>query len=131
MPFFKKLLGLIESFERVSNALPPRTSPPQLVREWIEASLYDPDFGYFERETGIITRIQKEIDFGSLKNQEDYDQLIASFYTGSAANGVGGTWHTPSEIFKPHYGDALVKAIKNREVYELGPGNGSLCAKYH
>jgi hypothetical protein len=65
MAFFKKLVGLIESFEKVSKLLPPRTSPPQLVRDWIEMSLYDPKIGYFEKETGTIAQISKEIDFNS------------------------------------------------------------------
>jgi SAM-dependent MidA family methyltransferase len=130
MPFLKKLLGLMESFDRVTNVLLPRTSPPQLLREWIEMSLYNPEFGYFEKETNVITRISKEIDFGTLKNQEEYDLLIASFYddTATGTNKGSGAWHTPSEIFKPYFGEALVKAIKNDKVYELGPGNASLCS---
>jgi hypothetical protein len=52
--------------------------------------------------------------------------LLESFYKESSED--GGSWHTPSVIFKPHYGEAIAKSIKNKRVVEIGPGNGSLCS---
>ena len=98
----------------------PRTREPVLVREWIRDALYTRTDAYFEKPQNMLqTDI---ISFNELRDQEEYDARVQEAY------GKGAAWHTPSELFKPYYGESLLKGLDPKgSIYELGPGTGALC----
>lgn len=132
--------------------------PPQvLVRDFIHDSLYSRAVGYFERNVNILKPCPgKDIQFEKLKDENDYNNTVRKIYDDNisqhgnswrrevAAPGDGSKstaerdlyqlWHTPSTLFRPHYGRAIANCILRKWdgkapiiIYEVGPGNGSLC----
>lgn len=119
---FKVLRSLMDTFWKSSEYRLPRTKEPQLVRDWIKESLYTRSDSYFEKTDNI--REMEPINFNELRDQEEYDACIQNNYAS-----CGGNWHTPSELFKPHYGKAIMNSLNtcSNVIYELGPGTGALC----
>lgn len=66
------------------------------------------------------------------------DETVESGNGGKAVGGLGRqVWHTPTELFKPHYARSLTLALLNHyklhhypytdfNLYEIGAGNGSM-----
>lgn len=137
----KVFKSLMDTFWKSAEYRLPRSREPQLVREWIQEALYARSDSYFEKSVNISE--MKPINFNELRDQEEYDAHIQSNYANYEANQKNatnykaasekkGTWHTPSELFKPHYGKAIHNYInsknsKSNVIYELGPGTGALC----
>jgi hypothetical protein len=90
-----------------ANDLEGHTAPPKcvkmLVRDFIEDSLYNPNYGYFPHQATIFTS-NKNIDFGLLRDSVDFQAEVAKRYAEYGAdeeNGPGKQlWHTPTELFK-------------------------------
>lgn len=125
------------------------TRPPELVREFIQDCLYSSNEGYFSRHVNIFSKgSESAIDWPSLKDENAYLLCLQALYRRQAEKGPEGAnststpfnfqqlWHTPTVLFEPWYGYAVAKAMaeKMRErgdskliVYEVGPGNATLC----
>ncbi|GBB94872.1 hypothetical protein RclHR1_02430013 [Rhizophagus clarus] len=124
-----------------------RTAPPKeaqmLVRDFIDDSLYNPNYGYFSKQA-VIFSPQYDIDFSNIKDNLEFMNLVASKYE-EFENSLNDKdkkvakqiWHTSTELFKPWYGYAFAKYIVNEYklggnpqhdliIYELGAGNGTL-----
>ena len=93
-----------------SNDLEAFKHPPRrvkmLVRDYIEDSLYNPNYGYFSKRATIVTS-PKHIDFATLRDSVEFQEEVAKRYAsyGKDEPGPGKQlWHTPAEIFKVFHG---------------------------
>jgi hypothetical protein len=87
-----------------------RTTPPKeaqmLVRDFIDDSLYNPNYGYFSKQA-IIFSPQHDFEFSSLKDNLEFMNLVASKYEEFENNlndkdkkVAKQIWHTSTELFK-------------------------------
>ncbi|KZT67369.1 DUF185-domain-containing protein [Daedalea quercina L-15889] len=132
------------SYKRVTaNDLESCTEPPRrvkmLVRDFIEDSLYNPHYGYFPKQADIFTATEP-IQFGKLRNILEFEEVVARKYAEYGPDGEGPgrqIWHTPTELFKPWYGQAIAQCLLSEYllkyfpyddfvIYEIGAGNGTL-----
>lgn len=94
-----------------ANSLEAHTVPPRcvkmLVRDFIEDSLYNPNYGYFPHQATIFTSSDNLIDFGSLRDSVEFQAEVAKRYAAYGVDIDDGPgrqlWHTPSELFKVHF----------------------------
>ncbi|EIN09655.1 DUF185-domain-containing protein, partial [Punctularia strigosozonata HHB-11173 SS5] len=118
----------------------PPTEVRMLVRDFIEDSLYNPHYGYFPKQAQIFTYAEDAFNFGPMKNAVEFQQEVARRYEsyGADEDGPGRQiWHTPTELFKPWYGQAIAQCLVSEYllkyfpyedfvIYEIGAGNGTL-----
>ncbi|KAF8424609.1 S-adenosyl-L-methionine-dependent methyltransferase [Tirmania nivea] len=127
-----------------------RRERPRRVKMWardfIDDSLYNPHYGYFSKQAVIFTP-GAPFDFRALADDLDFLRVLGQRYTEfedalDAAEGrsdVRQLWHTPTELFRPHYGRAVARYLAanyklslypyhDLVIYELGAGNGTLMA---
>ncbi|KAH6916049.1 S-adenosyl-L-methionine-dependent methyltransferase [Coprinopsis sp. MPI-PUGE-AT-0042] len=112
-----------------------------LVRDFIEDSLYNPNYGYFPKQATIFETDSDSFDFQSLRNSIEFQEKVAEKYTGYGSDNYEGPgrqiWHTPTELFKPYYGQAIAQCAVSEYllkyfpyedfvIYEIGAGNGTL-----
>ena len=92
-----------------ANDLERRATPPtrvkMLVRDFIEDSLYNPQYGYFPQQATIFTASEeKQIQFPGIKDSVEFQNEVAKLYSLYDVNGGEGAgkqlWHTPTELFK-------------------------------
>lgn len=113
------------------------------MRDFIEDSLYNPNYGYFSKQVVIFTpgepfdfpNLQDELEFHSLLSQryvqfeDDLDEI--------AHSDTRQLWYTPTELFRPYYGEAIARyLVANYKLttypyhdlilYEMGAGRGTL-----
>ena len=106
-------------------------------------SLYNPHYGYFPKSATIFSPGQP-FDFNSMKTEVDFHRHLGDRYQEfedmldhELFNESRQLWHTPTELFKPFYGEAIARyLVENYRltnhpyhdliVYELGAGNGTL-----
>ncbi|CAG8708823.1 21564_t:CDS:2, partial [Dentiscutata erythropus] len=129
-----------------ASQLTSRTTPPKcaqmLVRDFIDDSLYNPNYGYFSKQA-IIFSPEKEFEFNNIKDNLEFMNLVAKIYKQlevplDVTNKVSRqVWHTSTELFKPWYGYAIAKYVVTEYklngypshdliIYELGAGNATL-----
>ncbi|CAK9781435.1 DUF185-domain-containing protein [Cutaneotrichosporon oleaginosum] len=124
----------------LANYREPPTRVKMLVRDFIDDSLYNPHYGYFSKNVSIFTPPdEKGYDFRSFRDQNEFQERVAERYEseyGAVGSGLGRqVWHTPTELFKPHYARALTAAMVGQYklnhypqdfvIYEVGAGNGT------
>ncbi|KAI0035331.1 S-adenosyl-L-methionine-dependent methyltransferase [Vararia minispora EC-137] len=133
------------AFKRVTaNDLEKCTKPPtevkMLVRDFIEDSLYNPNYGYFPKQATIFTSEDTSIPFQEIHDMAHFEHEVAVRYSAYGKDGDGPgrqIWHTPTELFKPYYGHAIARCIvseyllkyfpyEDLVIYEIGAGNGTL-----
>ncbi|KAK7056279.1 hypothetical protein VNI00_002832 [Paramarasmius palmivorus] len=128
------------TFKRVtSNDLAKEISPPRnvkmLARDFIEDSLYNPNYGYFSKKATIFDWSEKPFNFEDIRDATEFDSLVADRYASYDAGKQ--LWHTPTELFKPWYGQAIAQCLVSEYllkyfpyedfiIYEIGAGNGTL-----
>ncbi|KAL4150924.1 hypothetical protein PRNP1_010313 [Phytophthora ramorum] len=99
-----------------------------LTREFIYASLYAKEAGYFTtQQREVLHAPTQSIDFGNLWGAGEYRNVVAQLYKESPE-----AWLTPVEVFAPHYSQALARYMlhspfcgQDLEIYEIGGGSGS------
>jgi hypothetical protein len=117
------------------------TISSELMREFIQDSLYNVDYGYFSRNVNIF-ECKRSLPFTKFRDQDDYYRALRGLYAEASiaepcanlSSSFRQLWHTPSELFKPFYGAAVVNYLianltRQSEpliIYEIGPGNGTL-----
>lgn len=90
--------------ELASHQVPPR-GVKMLVRDFIQDSLYNPNYGYFSRRAEIFSPVEP-IDFNDISEAGEFDATVARLYRGyddaSDPSELTGrqVWHTPTELFK-------------------------------
>ncbi|KAF8456280.1 S-adenosyl-L-methionine-dependent methyltransferase [Terfezia claveryi] len=125
-----------------------RRERPKRVKMWardfIDDSLYNPNYGYFSKQAVIFTP-GEPFDFSSITDDLDFTRVLGQRYTEfedaldakEGVNDVRQLWHTPTELFKPHYGYAIARYLVTNYklslypyhdlvIYEMGAGNGTL-----
>ncbi|KAI0642254.1 DUF185-domain-containing protein [Trametes meyenii] len=132
------------NYRRVTaNDLEGERHPPRrvkmLVRDFIEDSLYNPNYGYFSKQATIFTAVEP-LNFNQVRNMSEFEAEVAKRYADYGVDGDGPgkqIWHTPTELLKPWYGRALARSLVSEYllkyfpyedfvVYEIGAGNGTL-----
>ncbi|KAH9821772.1 S-adenosyl-L-methionine-dependent methyltransferase [Melampsora americana] len=126
--------GLLNFPRKTAESLANSTSrrPPRRVRllsrEFIEDSLCNPHYGYFATQVEILDSPEVGIPFEKISNLRSLEAEIANRY------GPRQSWHTPTELFKPWYANAVARCLLSRHqpneplrIYEIGAGNGTLC----
>ena len=106
-------------------------------------SLYNPNYGYFPKQATIFSPGQP-FDFNSMVNEPDFHRQLGERYTAfedtldaKDFNESRQLWHTPTELFRPYYGEAIARYLVTNYklshhpfhdliIYELGAGNGTL-----
>lgn len=114
-----------------------------LARDFIDDSLYNPRYGYFSQQAVILSP-SDGFDFNSYRDNADYqsDQsLVFQDYEASLddknLSAPRQVWQTPTEMFKPYYGQAIASYLLTQYkltnypyhdlvLYEIGAGNGTL-----
>ncbi|KAF8836737.1 DUF185-domain-containing protein [Paxillus ammoniavirescens] len=123
----------------------PPTRVRMLVRDFIDDALYNPHYGYFSKQATIFTAPGGEdegFDFNCFKDSAQFEAVVAKRYVecGSMSDTDGPgrqIWHTPTELFKPWYGQAIAQCLVSEyllkyfpyedfKIYEFGAGNGTL-----
>lgn len=106
-------------------------------------SLYNPQYGYFAKQA-VIFSPGKPFDFNSLKDESEFHRQLGQRYTdfedkldAIQQNDTRQLWHTPTELFRPYYGEAIARHLlanykliqypyHDLIIYEMGAGNGTL-----
>ncbi|KAG1764824.1 S-adenosyl-L-methionine-dependent methyltransferase [Suillus occidentalis] len=137
---------MLSSRDLESHRKPP-TRVRMLIRDFIEDSLYNPHYGYFSKRATIFTApphcggVEGGFDFNKYRDSAEFEVDVAKRYRefgNGEEDGPGRQlWHTPTELFKPWYGQAIAQCLVSEyllkyfpyedfKVYELGAGNGTL-----
>ncbi|KAF3051945.1 hypothetical protein E8E11_007394 [Didymella keratinophila] len=140
-----------EEFERypmvTSDMLRSRRERPRrvrmLMRDFIEDSLYNPNYGYFSKQV-VIFSPGDPFNFNAMKSEHEFFQQLRHRYTDfedaldlQEPNELRQLWHTPTELFSPYYGEALARYLvedykynffpyQDLIIYEMGAGNGTM-----
>ena len=130
-----------------SDSLRARHERPRrvkmLMRDFIEDSLYNPQYGYFSKNVTIF-HPGAPFEFNKIKNEPEFQKILGQRYTefedkmdAVEFNELRQLWHTPTELFRPHYAEAIARyMVANYKlalypyhdlvIYEMGAGNGTL-----
>ena len=114
-----------------------------LARDFIEDSLYNPSYGYFSKQAVILSP-SKGFDFPSYRDNAEFQADLSRTFS-DFENDVEEkdaitprqVWQTPTEMFKPFYGEAIARYLLTQYkitsypyhdlvLYEVGAGNGTL-----
>ncbi|KAL1985717.1 hypothetical protein VTN96DRAFT_7465 [Rasamsonia emersonii] len=114
-----------------------------LTREFIDDSLYNPHYGYFSKHATIFSP-GEPFDFNNIEDGPAFHRLLGQRYTEFEdrldeiqPDDARQLWHTPTELFKPYYGEAIARYLVSNYkltlypyhdliIYEMGAGNGTL-----
>ena len=106
-------------------------------------SLYNPNYGYFSKQV-VIFSPGESFDFSKMRDELEFNHILGQRYTdfedkldAIAPNETRQLWHTPTELFRPYYGEAIARyLVENYKlfsdpyhdliIYEMGAGNGTL-----
>ncbi|KAF8159569.1 S-adenosyl-L-methionine-dependent methyltransferase [Crassisporium funariophilum] len=112
-----------------------------LVRDFIEDSLYNPNYGYFPKQATIFDAKDTTFDYSTFRDSAEFQEDVARKYAAYGKDKHDGPgrqlWHTPTELFKPWYGRAIGRCLVSEYllkyfpyedfiIYEIGAGNGTL-----
>jgi hypothetical protein len=114
-----------------------------LANRLLTDSLYNPSYGYFSKQVVIFTP-GEPFQFNDLKDESEFHRLLGKRYTEfedrldeKEPNDTRQLWHTPTELFRPYYGEAIARYLvanyklsqypyHDLTIYEMGAGNGTL-----
>ncbi|EOO00822.1 putative duf185-domain-containing protein [Phaeoacremonium minimum UCRPA7] len=114
-----------------------------LMRDFIEDSLYNPHYGYFSKQV-VIFSPGEPFEFNKVRDDIEFQNLLSARYTefedgldATAPSDTRQLWYTPTELFRPYYGEAVARYLianyiltsfpyHDLIVYEMGAGRGTL-----
>ncbi|MCJ1341549.1 hypothetical protein MMC09_006845 [Bachmanniomyces sp. S44760] len=126
--------------EGLSSAFDTRHQTDKI---WPSDSLYNPNYGYFSKQV-VIFSPGEPFDFNGMRNELEFHRDLGRRYTGfedaldaHSPNDTRQLWHTPTELFRPYYGEAIARYLVTNYmlsyhpyhdliIYEMGAGNGTL-----
>ncbi|KAH0562269.1 hypothetical protein GP486_003029 [Trichoglossum hirsutum] len=138
---FKRYPMVTASSLRSRKERPKRVK--MLARDFMEDSLYNPNYGYFSKQA-VIFSPGEPFDFNSIKDEPEFYRLLGQRYSefedkldAIEPNDTRQLWHTPTELFRPYYGEAIARYLVTNYklsfypyhdliIYEMGAGNGTL-----
>lgn len=114
-------------------------------------SLYNPHYGYFSKKV-VIFSPGEPFEFNLMANEAVFQKLLGQRYTefedkldARSPDESRQLWHTPTELFRPYYGEAIARYLVTNYktflvanynlmndpfpdliIYEMGAGNGTL-----
>lgn len=106
-------------------------------------SLYNPQYGYFSKHAVIFSPGQP-FEFNKIKNESHFLRELSQRYKEfedaldyKEPNETRQLWHTPTELFRPYYSEAITRYLVDNYmlshhpyhdlvVYEMGAGNGTM-----
>lgn len=127
----------------IEGTLSPSKAKPVLTRSRLLDSLYNPNYGYFSKQV-VIFNPGEHFDFPSMRDEPEFNKILGQRYTefedkldAIAPNETRQLWHTPTELFRPYYGESIARYLAENYkltqhtyhdlvIYELGAGNGTL-----
>jgi hypothetical protein len=127
----------LTTFKRLSKSADRPKKVKMLTGDFIDDSLYNPNYGYFSQQAKIF---QTETPF-NYENLSDNDAFISNWSERydkyNSKDKALQLWHTPTELFQPHYGEAIARYLlvnyklnlypySDLIIYEIGGGNGTL-----
>lgn len=92
----------------------------------------------------MIFSTDEPFDFNLIRDENEFQKVLGERYTAfedsldkEEVNPVRQLWHTPTELFKPYYGEAIARyLVENYKlslfpyndliIYEMGAGNGTM-----
>lgn len=115
-----------------------------LLRDFIDDSLYNPSYGYFSKQA-VIFSPGEPFDFANMRDELEFNTQLGQRYTEfedllddtHGDNPTRQLWHTPTELFRPYYGEAIARYLVSNYrlttypyddllIYEMGAGRGTL-----
>lgn len=115
-----------------------------LMRDFIDDSLYNPSYGYFSKQA-VIFSPGEPFDFNEMRDEIEFTSQLGQRYTEfedhlDDTQGEDATrqlWHTPTELFRPYYGEAIARYLVSNYrlhtypyhdllIFEMGAGRGTL-----
>lgn len=106
-------------------------------------SLYNPHYGYFSKQVVIFTP-GEPFNFPALYDELEFHALLSRRYVqfedsldAVSPNEARQLWYTPTELFRPYYGEAIARYLVDNYrltgypyddliIYEMGAGRGTL-----
>ncbi|KAH3671370.1 hypothetical protein WICMUC_004667 [Wickerhamomyces mucosus] len=130
----------LTNFKQLSKSksnIPPK-NVKMLTRDFIDDSLYNPQYGYFNKNAEIFS-LGESFDYNNINDIDEFIRIWSTKYEKYSTKSKDNLqlWHTPSELFQPFYGEALARYIlvnyklnlypyDDLVIYEIGGGNGTL-----
>jgi len=98
-----------------ANLLEAGTTLPRgvkmLARDFIEDSLYNPNYGYFPKQATIFDTQDSIVNFTTLRDSVEFQEEVGQKYAAYGADRHDGPgrqlWHTPTELFKARSPNSL------------------------
>lgn len=78
-----------------------------LTRDFIDDSLYNPNYGYFSKQA-VIFSPETDFDFTEMRDHMEFMNVLAQMYkelendADEVDEVARQVWHTPTELFKVH-----------------------------
>jgi hypothetical protein len=109
----------------------------------ISDSLYNPHYGYFSKHATIFSP-GEPFNFNAIEDGPAFHKLLGQRYTEfedlldeTNPDIARQLWHTPTELFRPYYGETIARYLVSNYkltlypyhdliIYEMGAGNGTM-----
>lgn len=98
----------VKTAEQTASLKTPPTCARMLARDYIDDSLYNPNYGYFSKQA-VIFSPEVDIDFTELRDNLEFQKLLGNMYreiegeVDEVDEVARQVWHTPTELFKVRY----------------------------